>query len=478
MRMTRLRPSITRHLCSASLAALILAAQARAQDAISELIDPPLSLLEAPIGGASRLLLDLYPSDSGVPSIGQGRTNQSSREGSPLLPDGEHLINRLLGIEQSPLRIYGWIQNSFTGNPSNPADGLNFGVTPNHLANRWMGNQYYLIFEKLAGGGDRIDFGFRFDNLLGNDWQFNHMDGVFNDTFRLNSFAGYDPAQFYADVHLPILTEGGLDVRGGRWYSIAGYEGVPALSRSLLSVPYMFNYGQPFTHFGMLTTLNVSERFKLFNGTVNGWDRFVNRHYDWGYIGGFSWDSEDERTHLAFTCVWGPNQFPSFLPVDTQLFPIGYVNIPSLAGLPNPGYARNDRTLFTTVVSRQWSDEFLQVVEFDAGWERAIPGLGSHGRDGLPASDQWYGLGNWFLYQASEPLALVWRSEWFRNVAGSRTGAPGDFYEITLGAVIKPNPRTWIRPEVRFDWANPSRPFNNGTSDRQATLGCDIIVTF
>lgn len=456
----------------------MLTGRAAAQDPIADLIDPPLSILEAPLERASRLLLDLYPSDSGVPSIGQGRTNQSSRESSPLLPDGEHLLNRLLGIERSPVRIYGWIQNSYTGNPSNPANGLNFGVTPNDLANQWMGNQYYLIFEQPLEQVDRVNFGFRFDNLFGNDWQFTHMHGLFDNTFRLNSVAGYDPAQFYANVHLPILTDGGLDVRGGRWYTIAGYEGVPALSRSLLSVPYMFNYGQPFTHFGVLTTLNVSERFKLFNGAVNGWDRFINRNYNWGYLGGFSWDSKDERTHLAFTCVWGPNQFPNFLPVDTQLFPTGYVNIPSLAGLPNPGYARNDRTLFTTVLSRQWSNELLQVFEFDVGWERAIPGLGSNGQNGLPASDQWYGIGTWFLYQVSEPLALVWRSEWFRNVAGSRTGLPGDFYEVTLGMVIKPMPRVWFRPEVRLDWAHPNRPFDNGNSNRQVTIACDLIVNF
>ena len=430
--------------------------------------------LEAP----GRQLGDLLQEASDLPVATRSRTDRTSREGSPITPDGEHLINRWLGLERSPVRIYGWIQNSYTGNPAAPANGLNFGVNPNDLANQWMGNQYYLIVEKPAARGDAIDFGFRFDHLFGNDWQFNHMHGLFDGVFRLDSFAGYDPAQFYGEVHFPILTEGGLDVRGGRWYTIAGFESVPAVSRPLLSVPYLFNYGQPFTHIGVLTTLHLSDRHKLFNGAINGWDRFVNERYAWGYIGGFSWDSADARTHLAFTCVWGPNQFPDFLPADTQIFPTGYVNVPSLAGLPNPGYLRNVRTLFTTVVSHAWTRRLTQVLEFDQGWERSIPGLASNGRNGLPASDQWYGIGNWFLYQVSEPLSVVWRAEWFRNVAGSRTGFPGNFAELTLGAVIKPKPRLWIRPEIRFDWANPSRPFNNGTSDRQLTLGLDVIVVF
>jgi hypothetical protein len=240
----------------------------------------------------------------------------------------------------------------------------------------------------------------------------------------------------------------------------------------------MFNYGQPFTHIGVLTTLHLSDRVDLFNGTINGWDRFVNEHYDWGYIGGFSWQSADGRSHLAFTCIWGPNQFPRFLPADTQLFPTGYVNVPSLSGLPNPGYRRNDRTLFTTVLTRNWSDRLLQVLEFDQGWERSIPGLGSAGRNGLPASDQWYAVGNWFLLELSEPASLVLRTEWFRNVAGSRTGSPGDFFEVTLGAVLKPTRRLWIRPEVRYDWAHPSQPYDDATSDDQVTIGLEVILIF
>jgi hypothetical protein len=152
-------------------------------------------------------------------------------------PDAPPLLNPLLGLEDAPIRVFGWIQNSFTGNPSQPADGMNFGVNPNNLANRWMGNQYYLVVENPLEEDDTFNLGFRVDNLFGNDWQFNHMVGLFETSFQKNHFAGYDPAQMYVNAHLPVLTRGGLDLKGGRWYSIAGYEGVPAISRPLLSVP-------------------------------------------------------------------------------------------------------------------------------------------------------------------------------------------------------------------------------------------------
>lgn len=141
--------------------------------------------------------------------------------------DATKLLERLLGLEDPSFDVFGWIENSFTGNPTVRTDGQNFGVNPNNLANQWMGNQYYLVCARPLQQDNTVNFGFRVDMLFGNDWQFNHMHGLFDSAFPLNSFAGFDPAQFYATVHLPILTEMGLDIRGGRWYTIAGSEGVP-----------------------------------------------------------------------------------------------------------------------------------------------------------------------------------------------------------------------------------------------------------
>ena len=58
------------------------------------------------------------------------------------------LLMKALAMEDSPVKVYGWLQNSYTGNANGrPANGLNFGVNPNSHANQWMGNQYYLIIE-------------------------------------------------------------------------------------------------------------------------------------------------------------------------------------------------------------------------------------------------------------------------------------------------------------------------------------------
>ena len=399
--------------------------------------------------------------------------------------DDRGLLMKALGAEpDSPVKIYGWIQNSYTGNTNgNGITRTNAGVTPNFMANKWMGNQYYLVIENPLEQDDTVNFGFRADNLFGNDWQFNYMQGLFNGAFRPGQFAGYDLAQIYGEVHLPIITEGGLDIKGGRFYTLAGYEVVPAISRPLLSVPYMFTFGQPFTHVGFMTTLHLTDRINLYNGAINGWDRWINQRYQWGYMGGFSWTSVDERTSLAFTAVWGPNQFPSFLPADQQLYPTGYINIPSVAGTDNPGYHKNDRFLFTTVLSHKWSDRLTQVVETDQGGELRVPGLAAQTVNGVAQSAaaksaQWQSFGNWFLYEFDEKLTGVWRSEIFWDQQGVRTGNPDRFYEMTLGMIYKPQPWLWIRPEARYDWTQFHQFYTDGTRKEQLTLAFDIILLF
>lgn len=396
------------------------------------------------------------------------------------------LLMRALKWRDSPVKVYGWLQNSYTGNADGNGNGQNFGVNPNHLANQWMGNQYYLVIENPLEQNDSVNFGFRVDNMFGNDWQFNYMQGLFNGAFPPNHFAGYDLSQLYGEVHLPILTPGGLDVKGGLWYTLAGYEQVPAIARPLLSVPYMFNYGQPFRHVGVVTTLHLTPRLNLFNGAINGWDRWISESYIFGYIGGFAWTSRDTKTNIAFTCVWGPDQFPHFLSANQSIYPTGYINIPSLAGHVNPGYSTNNRTLFTTVMTHKWGrkdpDKLVQVIESDQGWELNVPGLASGGKNGATETGTWFSFGNWFLYKFGNPATSkvtgVWRSEVFWDPQGVRTGSANTYNEITLGAIYKPKDYIWIRPEARYDWVPHGTPYSNGTRGSQFTLGFDVIFLF
>ena len=388
------------------------------------------------------------------------------------------LLMHALGRDESPIRMFGWVQGSLTANPRLSNDGQNFGVNPNNLANAWTFQQIYLVLEKRADQGDRADYGFRVDNLFGNDWQNFHNVGFLDHAFRPDQF-GWNPVQMYGEVHLPWLTRGGLEIKGGRFYALPGYEDGMAPARPLLSTGYLFSYSHPFTHLGMMTTWHVTDRLNLFNGAVNGWDRWANQNDKWGYAGGLSWDSMDDRTNVTLTANLGPDQIsrdpateggPPPPPSLRAAAARPYVN-----GQRPLGYGGKETGLFTQVVVHEWTDRLSTIAEADEAFQDAVPGLGPRGG---PRNASWYGLSGWTLYELTDTLTGVARAEVFRDNNGVRTGFADTFYESTLGLIDKPRPWLWLRPEVRYDWSQKSHPYDDGRHRSQFTFGFDVLLLF
>jgi hypothetical protein len=386
-------------------------------------------------------------------------------------------LAKFLGVADSPVKIYGWLDNSYTYNANGrDKSGTNFSVFPNRLANSWQGDQYYFVLEKPAAQEDAVDIGFRFDTLFGNDWQFSKDYGLFDRAFTPNSFAGVDLPQLFLEAHLPVLTNLGLLVRFGRFYSPSGFESVMATKRPLLSVPYLFNF-TPFTYVGFQSILHVNPQLNLINAVVNGDDRWFDESYHYSYNGGFNWTSKNGASSLASYILVGPGQLPKFPPLNTPFLPLGVPQSPpSLAGKPNPLYAHHPRTYFDVTATHMWNDRLTQASEafFIIDTDVVLP-TGTILREA-----SWYGAANWFLYafDSEEKYTGVWRSEIFRDSEGTATGVAATYYEQTLGLIYKPEPWLWIRPEARYDWAQGAKPFSDGTRSSQFTLAIDVIVQF
>jgi hypothetical protein len=390
-------------------------------------------------------------------------------------PAGPNFLQSRLGIEDTPVRIYGWLQNSYTYNANGRGtSGTNFSVFPNRLANAWQGNQYYLILENPIENDDLPNLGFRFDTLFGNDWQLTKDYGLFDRAFKLNAFAGLDFPQIYTELHLPILTPGGVDIKGGRWYTPAGFVAVPPMDRPLLSIPYLDNF-TPFTFFGMMSTLHLTDRLNVLNGTINGSDRWIDRSYKWGYIGGLVWNSKDGNDTATFVYAFYPNQLPRFPPADTPIVPNGNPKPPFLAGRLNPFYGSSFRRYFSLTLTHQWNTRLKQALELEEVFDPLILGFA---QDGAATSVSYSGLCNWYLYALTNNLTAVFQSEVFFDNQGSATGVATTFYEMTFGFNYHPKPWLYIRPEARYDWTRSHSPFSDGTRSSQFILAIDAIVRF
>lgn len=394
-------------------------------------------------------------------------------------PDTRALM-RWLELEDEPVQVYGWLQNSYTGTPGfNPANRSTVTVFPNRLANSWQGNQYYFITENAVETGDQANLGFRVDTLFGNDWLFTKSLGLFDGAFTPRGFPGVDFPQLYGELYLPLNDRLKLDIKGGRFYSLAGYEGVQAVKRPLLSAPNLLNF-TPFTLFGALTSLQIGERFTLLNGAVNGADRWINSNYQYSYLGGLNWNSADDRTTFATTVMVGPNQtpfFPSTNPQQIPTLPVGAYTSPALAGKRNPYYTRSTLVYLDAVLTHKWGAEkrWTQVVEAFGVTQGNVLG---YGPEGAPGRISYYGGAHWLLYEFGPRVTGVARAEIFRDQNGFVLPAADNYYEMTYGLILKPRPCLWIRPEIRYDWAQFTTPYDDGTRSGQITLAIDTILQF
>jgi len=122
----------------------------------------------------------------------------------------------------------------------------------------------------------------------------------------------------------------------------------------------------PFTFFGTLATLHLTDRINIYAGTTNGFDRWIDRSYKWGALGFCSWKSRDEKTNVTLIGASGPDQLPRFAPADSPEVPVA-TTPPSaaLAGRVNPFYATSYREFISVVVARKYSEKLAGVVETD-----------------------------------------------------------------------------------------------------------------
>jgi Putative beta-barrel porin-2, OmpL-like. bbp2 len=182
------------------------------------------------------------------------------------------------------------------------------------------------------------------------------------------------------------------------------------------------------------------------------------------------------KTSLTSIVISGPDQLPRFAPANSPSLPTGVITNQALQGKVNPNYAGNLRTYMSTVVTHNYTDRLTEAAEVFFVHENNVAGLGPNGS--VSKESAWHGAAHWFLYQFTDKLQGVCRSEIFRDNNGAVTGSADNYYEMTVGTVYKPEPWLWIRPEVRYGWAQFHHPFNDGTRSSQLTLGFDIIVQF
>lgn len=318
------------------------------------------------------------------------------------------------------IRSFGWLETGYTG--TNTGSGL-LSVQPrqNRFGNAVLLDQIGLVLQKPLRQ-DQFDVGFNVRFFMGADAALGQPKGGI-DNPPGNPRFGYDFRDLYVSAHLPVLTEGGMDVKAGRMNTIIGYNGFLAPYRPFYSSDYQFFYSQDGAFTGLLTNLHVSKQLEVWNGLTFGANTFFTKRSANSicYIGQVNyWLTPENRTRLTGSLYAGEN-----------------------AIFAAPGLAGDFDTVVELRLQHNWTERFTQVVQSNMGWDANTPvGTGS-----------WYGLYTIGIYHLIPSLDLQGRAEFFADIKGTRTGIDTNYGALTFGVNWHPIKYLEFRPEVRGDFA-------------------------
>jgi hypothetical protein len=420
------------------------------------------------------------------------------------------LVDYIAGsAKHQPLEDYGvkwggWLQSSVTYNGHSNPDKFNGPVTFGDRSSELQLNQLYFWLQKsVTASGDDWDIGGRADIMYGSDAIFTQAYGVpvtdprtgqllnrGNWDLHLTSFGerflGLALPQAYAELNIPIGT--GLNVKAGHFYTPIGYEVVTAPDNFFFTKPYTFQYGEPFTHTGILGSYTIDDNWGVSAGAVTGsatggWDGNFDRQLgNWNFLGGATWTSDDKNYSLY------------------------------LSGTAGARSEHHDDmwALYSIVGKANFLDNTLHyIIQHDHGFADNVITANSLKRGGGLDDARWYGINQYLIYDVQDDLSVGLRGEWFRDNNGFRIAGPArcsaslnanadgtispyacqgnygnypfagsSYYAVTAGLTYKPLKWITLRPNVRYDWSDKIKIFDSGKRSDQFLFSADVVINF
>jgi hypothetical protein len=381
----------------------------------------------------------------------------------------------------------------FNLNPMRPSTGLNFGQLFTDHANQATLNQLLLTANKpLDPKNADFQWGFKLQAMYGSDARFTQSLGEFNNVAPGDRYQ-LDVVEANVLFHLPVLTDGGIDLKAGQYSTPLGYETIDPSTNPFYSHSYIFQFGLPFQHTGFLTTTHVNDTLDVYAGLDTGTNTTFGPLGDnngaLGGIGGINLTLMGGNLTILGLTHMGPEQASRVLSPE--------------------GFNANGQWRFYNdiVITYKASDTLTLVTEFN--WVRDDFGFADKAVNA-------FGVAQYASYTLTDTLTLNGRVELFRDdnnffVAefggnndpvrfqqGLTTvspvfAAPGGsttYGALTLGVTYKPTvpaPVTGLllRPEVRWDHSfTDNNPFNQnppalskGTTNN-FTFAADAVITF
>jgi hypothetical protein len=399
-------------------------------------------------------------------SIAAGRASAQT-----LTPAEEDAAKNFVKQEEakSRLSIYGWVESGFTGNVDSPADNQNFGRVFDDRSNEFVMNQAVITAERALDPKVGFDWGFKVQFLFGTDARYIHSLGLLDHAMR-SSLYQPDIPEVYLSLHFPIVTEGGIDLKLGKFVTLEGAETIDPRTNPFYSHTYIFNFAIPFNHTGALFTLYATKWLNLVAGVTRGVNTNIDDNNDApAFHGGIGLHLNEEKFVVSAATHIGPE---------------------------TPGNDHDLRYLNTITTTWKITDKLTSITDLNYTYDEA-------------ADASAYGVAQYLTYVINDKITAKIRGEIWRDAEGFYAAQFADSHDpmralggqptidprtvgggrttygaLTIGLDIKPpvpKPLSGltIRPELRVDHSfSDTRPFNDSSDDTIFTAAIDVIIGF
>lgn len=377
-------------------------------------------------------------------------------------------------------KLYGNLVQSYTFNSKSPTDRFNGPTTWLDRSNDYQLNQLWLGAERTTEADDcSWDFGYRTDMMYGTNYRWATAAGL-EDEWQFNtsrSFYGVATPNAYAEV-----ARGQTKTKIGRFVSPVGFYTVDTTQNFFPLIPYTYQYGEPFTHVGFLSTRTMDDHWTAGAGMTRGWDNYDGSGAGCPGVGAIS--------TLTYTA-------------DNKAS-LAWVGLISNEYSNNPGNLHTPRYFQTWVMTRPMSENLTYVLQSDFGIQNNTFDFAGTRQIGRA---MWYGVNQYLYYKVNDCWSWGANFEWFRDQGGfrvgsllptlsqpgssvrglpaSRYGYDGSFYRVTLGPKWTPQTNMFVRSGLAWDFFDGKalnvgglRPYDDGTRNNQLLLYTDLGITF
>jgi hypothetical protein len=430
------------------------------------------------------------------------------------------------------LSVDGYLSGGEVINFARPFNKINFGHLETDRANWPQFNQAILnVARPFDKNASSLDFGFSFTGMLGTDARYTQFLG--QTEYLIHDRTQLSIVEANLKAHLPILTEGGVDIQVGEFVSYNGFEKLTAKDNIFYTRSLSSNFG-PFVDTGIMSVIHATNWLDLYTGIVTG----VDTTFGWpgdnnnspSLHAGVGLNLLDGDLSILAVTHSGPEN-PNVKDPLLVGWPYGVVGGVPAACACNPNNAwrmfnnltatwnATENLSFTTDISYFRESGWYPVSIFGTAFDalNALPngfGLDTSLLPQHPRGANAYGIAQYATYKVDDSIRLGARIEFWRDAKNFFAAAyPGYFDSVNVqhgfpapSAIFQPEGQGTsylaitagvtfshkltafpyfsgliVRPEFRWEAAvNDAAPFfgPHGPKRTQGLFSMDVIAPF